>query len=276
MANIFGTNGADTRAGDGAADLVSGGTQQNPGADTGSDTLDGGGGNDTVLGWGARDDMGGNGGNDSLDGGDGGDYVTGGTGSDTLKGGLGDDELRAEGELAGLAEDLGTRNRLEGGAGNDTLVGEAGIDLLLGEDGNDSLLGGADVDDLRGGAGADSLAGEAGNDKLLGGTGAGRFLFGGPGEGRDVVKDFTEGEDLLVLSAAGFGGGLVAGGPLDPDAFEANNTGKATDADTRVVWEADSGRVWWDADGSGDAGRVLVAILKGTPDLSAFDILIGA
>lgn len=91
----------------------------------------------------------------------------------------------------------GNANRLEGGGGKDTLVGL---------DGNDRLLGGKKNDKLVGGDGNDTLAGGRGNDFLVGGNGADVFEFGANG-GRDKVKDFDQGTDILRLDGhvGGFG-----------------------------------------------------------------------
>ncbi|MFC2970460.1 M10 family metallopeptidase C-terminal domain-containing protein [Acidimangrovimonas pyrenivorans] len=77
-----------------------------------------------------------------------------------------------------------------GGAGADTLTGGAGADLLAGGAGDDRLVGQG---------GDDILVGGAGSDTLTGGAGADTFVFAGDG-GRDVVTDFTAGEDRLDLS----------------------------------------------------------------------------
>jgi Ca2+-binding RTX toxin-like protein len=88
-------------------------------------------------------------------------------------------------KLTGDAAD----NLLEGGGGNDTLVGL---------DGNDTLLGGWRKDKLVGGNGDDVLAGGQHNDLLVGGNGADVFEFG-PKGGKDKVKDFEQGTDILRL-----------------------------------------------------------------------------
>ena len=83
----------------------------------------------------------------------------------------------------------GVDNLLEGGGGNDTLVGL---------DGNDTLLGGWKKDKLVGGNGDDVVAGGQHNDLLIGGNGADVFEFG-PNGGKDKVKDFEQGTDILRL-----------------------------------------------------------------------------
>jgi Ca2+-binding RTX toxin-like protein len=96
---------------------------------------------------------------------------------------------------------------IRGLPGNDVLIGGGGADMISGDRGNDRLRGGRDLDFLFGGAGRDTLLGnsgrdyldgEAGNDRLRGGRGADQFLLR-LNAGRDVIQDFTDGEDELVM-----------------------------------------------------------------------------
>lgn len=98
---------------------------------------------------------------------------------------------------------------ITGNAGNDLYDGLGGEDFIYGRGGNDHLRGGAEDDALYGGADSDTLRGEAGDDELDGGTGD-DTLWGGPGQdkfvfqsghGSDTIKDFTDGEDLIDLTA---------------------------------------------------------------------------
>lgn len=114
------------------------------------------------------------------------DYFVGEAGGDALYGYDGDDTLL-------------------GGAGNDFLYGGAGNDTLNGGAGNDTLVGHLGDDRLYGGAGNDRLAGGAGDDRLWGGGGSDGFVFWGA-NGNDTVVDFTDGEDLIDLSAYGLSG----------------------------------------------------------------------
>ncbi len=51
---------------------------------------------------------------------------------------------------------------------------------------------------MLGGDGNDWLSGDWGNDTITGGEGSDRFrLFAG--SGKDIVTDFTDGEDMLLL-----------------------------------------------------------------------------
>lgn len=82
--------------------------------------------------------------------------------------------------------------------GNDTISGQGGNDRLFGEAGDDLLRGNAGNDRLFGGEGNDTLDGGSGNDTLDGGLGNDVFVLS-RGVGRNLVRDFTVGEDLLQL-----------------------------------------------------------------------------
>ncbi|SNS18494.1 calcium-binding protein [Tropicimonas sediminicola] len=103
------------------------------------------------------------------------------TGSDELRGFDGNDVLR-------------------GGSGSDLLIGNAGADRLYGGEHKDTLSGNRGADSLYGRAGRDVLQGGRGNDVMIGGSHADRFIFN-DGDGRDVVRDFTDDVDTLVLDS---------------------------------------------------------------------------
>ncbi len=88
------------------------------------------------------------------------------------------------------------------GAGDDAIFGLAGNDYLDGEEGNDTLQGEEGNDILRGGAGDDFLRGGRGSDTMIGGAGSDMFEFFSVdwAEGElDVIKDFGDGDDLIVI-----------------------------------------------------------------------------
>ena len=62
---------------------------------------------------------------------------------------------------------------------------------MAGQGGRDVLFGGSGDDTLNGGAGNDWLVGGEGNDTITGDA----------GDGRDTITDFTDGEDMIDLSA---------------------------------------------------------------------------
>ena len=196
-----------------------------------ADTLSGGAAADLLLG---RD------GDDSLSGRGGNDHLSGGDGSDTLVGGLGAD-------------------RLGGGRGNDTLGGGRGRDALFGNGGADLLDGGAGADTLRGGGGKDALTGGAGRDG---------FYFDralGPSN-VDAILDFDPADDTIYLHVSVFA--AIGFGALDPSAFRAGTA--AADGDDRIVYDAATGNLFYDSDGSGAAAATLFAtVVPGTALTSA-------
>lgn len=184
---LFGDAGNDDLHGEDGADRLLGGA--------GDDTLRGGNDDDRLFGQDGADSLHGDKGHDRLDGKDGDDRLMGGLGNDLMRGGSGDDLLLG---------DWGT-DRMLGGAGDDRLFGDEEGDALYGNRGHDVLNGGQGIDKLYGGSGRDQLNGGKGNDFLFGGSGADVFLFE-PTDyfGRDRVKDWEDGRDLLDLSAFGF------------------------------------------------------------------------
>lgn len=166
--------------------------------------------------------------------------------------------------------------RIAGAAGDDHIVGGGGADTLLGGAGNDRVMavspysygspgpfgalldGGVGSDLLEGGANADTLAGGEGQDMLLGGYGADLFLFRGPTDGGDVIRDFESIEDSIGLDAAAFG---VA----DPSSvtFVSGVTPVAAGAGPVVLYDVSSGSLIFDADGMGWGGGVLIARVQG-------------
>ena len=163
--------------------------------------------------------------------------------------------------LTGIAAINGTGNvlgnTLTGNAAANTLTGGIGADTINGAAGNDRLIGGAD------------------SDVLTGGTGNDRFVFdtlqpGSP----DTITDFVTGADKfefdpLAFTAIGPVGTFSASGFVSGD-----GTTAALDADDRLIFNHTTGDLYYDQDGTGAAGTVLVATLNGGANLHATDIII--
>ncbi|WP_270934523.1 tandem-95 repeat protein [Falsiroseomonas oryzae] len=192
--------------------------------------------------------------------------VVGGDGADLLLGRGGDDVL----EGGGGSDDL------VGGLGNDSLSGGGGADLLRASFGSDLLLGGEGDDSLRGWVGDDTLVGGNGADTMHGSAGADVFRFLSPDEGGDRIRLYAAAEDVIEVSAAGFGGGLEED---EAAPFVANTTGRAAASGTgQFIWEKDARVLWWDPDGAGDAQAVALAhfpgIAGGAVGLDATEIVV--
>lgn len=197
---IGGGEGRDELWGGMGNDLLFGGVEE--------DTLGGGAGNDTLWGGNHEDLLFGDLGNDELGGGWGGDRIWAGDGDDMVYGGGGADQLGGGAGNDTLWADAG-HDQVYGGPGNDVIAGSDGNDGLWGGDGRDVLYGGADTDFLGGGNGRDTMTGGRGNDTLMGGAHEDTFIFA-PGDGADIITDFTPGEDRIRLT----------GGVADFDALD--------------------------------------------------------
>ena len=178
--------------------------------------------------------------------------------------------------LAGLVGNLGIarnamiENGITGG-GNDLINGNGtsntlsslgGNDRLRGGGGNDRLYGGSGNDRLDGGTGNDFLDGGTGRDTLTGGTGQDTFLFNAAVgvTNADVITDFNVVDDTIRLDRSFFTG-IAATGKLSYSAFTVNTSGQAVDSLDRIIYESDTGALWYDADGIGGTARLLVATL---------------
>jgi Ca2+-binding RTX toxin-like protein len=186
---VFGSAGDDWLNGNLGDDFLNGGE--------GKDTLFGGQDNDTLTGGSGDDWLNGNLGFDFVEGGEGNDIVYGGQDGDTLTGGTGNDTL-----FGNIGNDLIAGNDgndlIYGGKDNDTVSGNQGNDTLYGDMGNDIIDGDEGNDLLEGGEGNDLLIGAEGTDTLTGNQGSDRFLLRS-GDGSDLITDFTDTEDLLIL-----------------------------------------------------------------------------
>jgi Ca2+-binding RTX toxin-like protein len=126
------------------------------------------------------------------------------TGNNHLDGDTGTDTLSyLYGASAGITANLAiTTTQATGGSGNDTLLN---IENLIGSSFNDRLTGNSGNNVLNGGLGNDILTGGSGKDSLTGGSGNDTFDFNalselGLGATRDVITDFTQGQDTFDLA----------------------------------------------------------------------------
>lgn len=162
-------------------------------------------------------------------------------------------------------------NHLAGLAGNDRLLGRAGTDELNGGEGEDRLFGGSEDDILLGGAGDDLLVGGAGNDTLTGGTGKDQFGFLTSGEGIDSIQDFSVADDVIRISP-GFDSNLTPG-VIAANQFQIGST--ASSSDQRFIYDAGTGALFYDSDGTGSAAQVQFAQLSPGLALNHSNIVVG-
>lgn len=270
---------------------------------TGSDSLTGDGLVNLLQGQGGNDTLMGMDGADSLEGGANDDRLDGGTGADTMLGGAGNDlyfvdaagDRVFETTTAASATNAGgldlvisavsfnldsatgvrfVENLTLSGVANTSALGNGLANRLTGNNGNNTLNGGLGNDTMIGGLGNDTLNGGLGNDSLTGGGGTDFFVFNTALSATNIdrVADFAAGTDEIRIENAVFTG--IAGGVLTAGAFVANAAGAATTAGHRIIYETDTGALFYDSNGSAAGGKVQFATLTAGLALTHTDFFV--
>lgn len=142
--------------------------------------------------------------------------------------------------------------------------------------GNDALIGSSGNDILNGYAGNDILKGNAGKDVLIGGAGKDSFVFNKALAGNmDTIKDFKPVDDTIKIDNAIFKA-LATTGTLKAANFKASTTGNAADSSDFILYETDTGKLFYDADGNGAGAKVQFALLGTSthPAITAADFVV--
>ncbi|MEQ1529689.1 MAG: hypothetical protein ABL925_10255 [Methylococcales bacterium] len=220
---------------------------------------------DTIEGTAGDDVIDGLGGNDKIDGKEGVDTasyehaakkVQVNLSKKSAAGGAGKDKLsNIENVIGSGYSDILIGNHLD-----NVLTGLAGNDKLSGGNGNDLLVGGVGNDRLAGGTGNDTLLGGPGSDVMTGGKGADIFKLDSPST-TDKITDFSKVHgDSISLDVAVF----------PNQSFVAVKKLALAKNGERVVYEKATGRLFYDADGSGGgAAAQLLATLSNKPTLES-------
>jgi serralysin len=224
---------------------------------------------------------------DSISGGAGGDWLDGTYGGDSLYGQSGNDSLvsRQQADVldggadfdfarydyadAGLNVFLHNPSQNSGWALGDTLVSIEGI---AGSYFADNLQGDAVQNVIFGLGGADYIVGLGGADLLIGGSDADLFHYTSTADGGDLIQDFGYGADRISVSGTGFGLAYLAGGGIESWRFAAGTV--ATYATSQFIFDAASGQLWYDQDGTGAGAQVLLATLQAGAVMAAGDVLV--
>ncbi len=181
----------------------------------------------------------------------------------TVNGGDGNDTVSSGGRA----------DALTGNGGNDVLKGNAGNDRLAGNSGGDRLEGGDGSDVMQGGGGADRLIGGAGADLLRGALGGDRFHFNAPlssASNVDRIADFNVAADQIELENSIFT--ALSGSSLSSSAFYVGP--QAHDSSDRIIYNSESGALYYDANGNAAGSSVQFATLARHLALTASDFLI--
>ena len=217
-----------------------------------SDTLSGDEGANRIWGDDGSDRLNGDSGNDYLFGGNNNDTMLGGAGADEFFGGNGNDRVDYLDSATGLTVDLkdssqstgialGDRyfsvERFVGSRFDDKLRGTGERDFIYGSTGGDVIAGREGNDILSGQVGNDTLFDGDGFDRLIGGVDNDRFVFVPDGNKRDVIADFGNGNDTVVIRDFGF---TSRGQVLDALIERGSHTFlKGPDGDRLLFWNTD-------------------------------------
>jgi serralysin len=214
-----------------------------------------------------RDTITGNEAANTLDGRDGADTMTGRGGDDTY-----------------LVDNAGDTIVENGGQGIDTvrtgvnytLTAGADVELLTTTSDNGTaaltLFGNSAGNVVRGNNGNNLIGGGGGDDELIGLGGQDRFLFNTALDAAtnvDVLSDFNAADDTIVLSSDIFG---ALGSGVAADEFVVGAT--AQDANDFLIYNSQTGALFYDADGVGGAAAIQFAELNQGLALSHLDFLI--
>jgi Ca2+-binding RTX toxin-like protein len=210
--------------------------------------------------------MNGNGAANTLNGMTGADTMTGGNGNDVY---IVDNAGDAVVEAAGAG--TGSVDRVESSITYTLVANVEHLTLTGAANRNGTGNGAGNV--IIGNSGNNTLTGDAGLDTLTGGAGLDRFAFANTALGTDTITDFNTADDLIQVSAAGFGGGLVAGGAVT---LQSSATPVAVGGGGQFLYDTDTGNLSFDADGAGGAAAVVFARLTNLAPIAAVDFVVVA
>jgi serralysin len=159
-----------------------------------------------------------------------------------------------------------TFSSIDGVKGNLGISRGTEIEIAIGGRGADRIIGNEE---------ANALFGNAGKDRMTGGGGEDFFVFDTKASSKnvDAILDFTINVDTIVINNKVFIQ-VGADGALFSDAFVANLSGVAEDAEDRLIYDTDSGNLIYDSNGNAQGGAVRIATLGTGLALDSGDFLV--
>jgi Ca2+-binding RTX toxin-like protein len=197
--------------------------------------------------------------------------LTGNSGANTLDGGTGADAMTGAGGNDIYVVDNTGDTTVEAASGGTDLV-QASVNWTLSSEVENLTLtgsgalngtGNALINTILGNSGANIINGAAGNDVLTGGSAADIFVFDSALNATtniDQITDYNVIDDTIRLENAIFTA-LTTTGTLAAAAFVANTSGTATTTSHRVIYETDTGKLFYDSNGSTSGGSTQFATL---------------
>ncbi|PZV40333.1 beta strand repeat-containing protein [Mesorhizobium kowhaii] len=209
----------------------------------------------------------GNSGNNIINGLGGADTMSGSTGNDTYYvDNAGDHVIEANGG--------GTDNVQAYVSFN--LSGQELENLALRSTGNINGTGNSIANVITGNSGANVINGLLGNDTLSGSTGNDSFVFTtalNASTNVDRITDFSVVEDTIQVDNAIFAA-LGANGTLTAAQFVKNTTGLAGDGTDHIIYETDTGWLYYDSNGNAAGGSTHFATLAANLALTNADFVV--
>jgi VCBS repeat-containing protein len=145
-----------------------------------------------------------------------------------------------------------------------TIVNSAPTGSLVGTTGDDIIIAANNGATIDGGDGNDILFGGTGANSLTGGNGDDVFAFLGPADGMDTLGDFEVDDDLIAVSAFGFGGGLTAGMDV-ASVYESSGDEFFASSFSRFHLDTTSQILYFSADGTTESAVALLQLQPGVP-----------
>lgn len=292
---LSGQQGQDLLYGEDDNDQLYGGSE--------NDTLYGGDGNDLLMGDSGNDDLDTGDGDNTADGGDGNDIIYASTGNDSLLSNAGNDLIFA-GDGNDTIDGGNGSDIIQAGNGDDTIYVGSGREMVFGGAGDDQFIFNQTPITLASKFKTDSnqFALDFTNKTLyeysvlksqdykyydigtLTISGVNYDLFYSQVAGglyyeyskikpfksylsNAVITDFTQGQDSLTFDTSIFTG-LT---DLNTQ-FSSGNLSSATSSLTRLIYNKNTGDLFYDADGSGKGVAYHIVTLQGQPNLTSSDI----
>jgi Ca2+-binding RTX toxin-like protein len=215
-----------------------------------------------------------------------GNQIIGNNGGNTINGGGGSDQLAGRGGNDTYIVNNANVTIVEnGGQGIDTVQASVSYTLTEGADveyvtttdnfgfAAIDLTGNSSGNVVIGNLGNNVLNGGGGDDQLFGQAGQDQFLFNtalDAANNIDVIVDFWMPDDTIVLENAIFG--AFAAGDLAAERFVVGTA--AQDASDNIIYDINTGALFYDSDGTGAAAAIQFAEVSAGLALTHLDFLI--
>lgn len=215
------------------------------------------------------------------------DALSGTTGDDTLSGGAGNDRYIVNSALDSIVENASEGTDSVFASISYTLADNIENLTVSGSDGiygngnalDNIINGGCENDVLDGKEGNDTISGGGGSDTLTGGSGMDVFVIelrGGVSGEFATITDFSATDDTIHLGGRHMHNASSYTSSLATDYFVANATGAAVDSNDYIIYNTETGALYFDADGSGSIAAVQIALLGASahPTITAADFTV--